>query len=261
MTKWLLLSLSKANGRILLLNGGVIPGVGVEAENVATGVDLATITNESGNYLFDHLNPGEYALTASLPGFKTTWRLVDLRTGDKLTIDFTMQVGEVTDQVTVEAATPLLQSASGDLDSLLDNRNVELIPLAQGNPTYLITLAPRASASAGYGWKYDEPGWTITTGFTFHGVAGNQLGYFLNGINNTSSIFGSGAQAMAQPPTEAVEEVKISEGYDDGRHTQVGDQRVSRVGLRILAQQRLERGCLLRQSGGIRETCLDVARP
>ena len=194
--------------------GGVIPGVGVKAEHIATGVDLVTITNDSGNYLIDHLNPGEYSLTVSLPGFKTTRRVVDLRTGDKLTIDFTMQLGEVTEEVTVEAATPLLQSASGDLDHLLDNRNIESIPLSQGNPTYLITLAPGASASAGYGWKYDEPGWTITTGFTFHGVAGNQLGYSLNGINNTSSIFGSGAQAMAQPSTEAVEELKISEGYD-----------------------------------------------
>ena len=177
-------------GRVVDDTGGVIPGVAVTATNVATGVDLSTVSNDTGTYRINYVEPGEYELTVSLPGFKTIKQTVQLRTGDALLLDFTLEVGEVTEEVTVQAQAPLLQSSNATLSNLIDNERIETLPLAQGNPSHLLILAPGASSPPGGGWKWDEPGWSIATGFYFHGTRGNAIGFTLNGINNVGNAVG-----------------------------------------------------------------------
>jgi len=210
-------SRASVNGRVTDNTGGVIPGVNVVATNTESSVEVPTVTNDTGSYRVDYLQPGSYKLTVSLPGFKTVNRTVALATGDSLTLDFRMEVGEVTDQITVEADTPLLQSNNASLSNLIGNEQIETLPMAQGNPTHLLVMAPGASSPAGGGWKWDEPGWSITTGFYFHGVQGNAVGFTLNGINNSGTIFGGSQQAQVQPSAEAVEEIKIAHDYTASR--------------------------------------------
>ena len=195
----------------------MIPGVNVTATNTQSSVEFPTVTNDTGVYRIDYLQPGPYELMVSLPGFKTVKRAVALSTGDSLTIDFTMEVGEVTEQVTVEGGTPLLQSANATLSNVIENEQIQTLPLAQGNPSHLLIMAPGASSPAGGGWKWDEPGWSITTGFYFHGTQGNAVGFTLNGINNSGTVFGGAQQAQVQPSAEAVEEIKIAHDYTASR--------------------------------------------
>ena len=208
-------------GRVVDDTGGVIPGVSVTAANVATGVDLSTVSNDTGSYRINYMDPGEYELTVSLPGFKTIKQPVQLRTGESLIRDYTLEVGEVTEEVTVQARAPLLQSSNATLSNLIDNELIETLPLAQGNPSHLLILAPGASSPPGGGWKWDEPGWSIATGFYFHGTRGNAIGFTLNGINNVGNAVGGSQQAQVQPSTEAVQEMKISHDYDatKGHHS------------------------------------------
>ena len=201
------------SGRVTDSTAGVIPGVNVTAANTESGVEFTRVTNDKGIYRIDYLDPGSFELTVSLPGFKTVKRKVELATGDSPTIDFTLEVGEVTEQVTVEAKTPLLQSANATLSNLIQNEQIQTLPMAQGNPAHLLIMAPGASSPAGGGWKWDEPGWSITTGFYFHGSQGNAIGFTLNGINNSGTIFGGGQQAQVQPSAETVEEIKIAHDY------------------------------------------------
>ena len=208
---------ASVGGRVVDDTGGVIPGVNVGATNTGTGVEVPTVTNDTGAYRIDYLLPGSYELSASLPGFKTITRTLNLATGDALTIDFTMEVGEVTDQITVEAETPLLQSSNATLSNLIGNEQIETLPMAQGNPAHLLIMAPGASSPAGGGWKWDEPGWSITTGFYFHGTQGNAVGFTLNGINNSGTVFGGSQQAQVQPSAEAVEEIRIAHDYTASR--------------------------------------------
>ncbi len=205
------------NGRVMDNTGGVIPGVNVTAANTATGVEFPTVTNDTGLYRIDFLTPGPYDVTASLPGFKTTTQTIDLRTGDDPTVDFTLVVGEVTEQITVQAQAPLLQSTNATLSNLIEAEQIETLPMAQGNPSHLLVMAPGASSPPGGGWKWDEPGWSITTGFYFHGSQGNAVGFTLNGINNVGTVFGGAQQAQTAPPAEAVKEIKISHDYTAAR--------------------------------------------
>ena len=60
------------NGTVTDETGGVVPGVDVTVRNVNTGVERQAVTNDTGNYVVSGLNLGEYDVTVSLAGFKTS---------------------------------------------------------------------------------------------------------------------------------------------------------------------------------------------
>src|SRR5689334_1983492 len=81
-------------GRITDSSGGRLPGVTVTATNVATNVASTTTTNGEGDYAIPFLNPGTYALSAELSGFKKIVRQnLQVTVGEKLGVDLTLEVG------------------------------------------------------------------------------------------------------------------------------------------------------------------------
>ena len=85
-------------------SGALIPGVEVTARNVDTGVTSSSITNESGTYRFPSLQPGNYEVSASLPGFQRQAFRLTLGTSQQIRQNFTLQVGAVTQSVEVTIA-------------------------------------------------------------------------------------------------------------------------------------------------------------
>ena len=230
MSKWTILSFillaalvvvtplkgqARANisGQVRDNTGHLIAGVNVTVTKIASRLELPTVTNDRGSYRVDYLEPGTYQMTASLPGFKTVRRRLFLATGDSLHIDFTLEIGRVTEEVRVKAETPLLESGNATLTSLIQNEQIETLPLAQGNPAHLLTMAPGSSSAPGGGWNWDDPGRPVTTGFYFHGSQGNAVGFTLNGINNSGTILGGSQQPQVQPSAEAVQEIKVAHDY------------------------------------------------
>jgi hypothetical protein len=202
-------------GRITDSTEAIIAGAEISAASKATGVVLNTVSNEQGNYRFDFLNPGTYELTVTTSGFKTLSREVELRTGDRLMLDLALEVGDLTERVTVTAETPLLETTNADRGQVIDNRRISMLPLAQGNPSFLLMIAPGAnSGSSSNQFKFDEPGFEVVGNFSFHGAPRGTMGFTLNGIANNLSRTGSGQAGNSQPPAEAVEEFKISQSYD-----------------------------------------------
>ena len=99
------------SGTIKDASGGVVPGVTVTATSVQTQTPTVAVTDATGFYTFPNLRPGQYVLTAELEGFKKIVREnMQLDAGGALTIDFALETGAITEQVTVTAETPLLQS-------------------------------------------------------------------------------------------------------------------------------------------------------
>src|ERR1035441_9410588 len=93
--------------------GALMPGVPIEAQNLATNEINRTTTNVTGYYAFPVLPIGTYRVTAAPPGFKKAIRdNLELRVGDQVQQDFTLEVGAVTDQVTVTAGGALLQGTA-----------------------------------------------------------------------------------------------------------------------------------------------------
>src|SRR5262245_13008035 len=107
-------------------SGALIPGVTITLKNNGTGVVNTTISNESGAYSFPSVAPGTYAVSASLPGFRTT-TFSDVGVGNsaQVRLDFNMQLGEVATQTDVSiGAQQLLTESSATVGTVLPQSTV-----------------------------------------------------------------------------------------------------------------------------------------
>src|SRR3954451_2888501 len=130
-------------GRISDASGGRMPGVTVTATNVATNVASTTTTNGEGDYAILFLNPGSYAISAELAGFKKVIRQnLEVRVGEKLGVDLTLDVGTMSETVAVTAESPMLVTTSGSTGQTVGEKMISMIPLSDGNPFALARLAP-----------------------------------------------------------------------------------------------------------------------
>jgi hypothetical protein len=84
--------------------GGGIPGAHVKAVNTATGVELAAVSNESGNYTLPYLLAGAYRIEAQATGFKRSVRdNIELRINDRVELNIELEVGQATESIEVRA--------------------------------------------------------------------------------------------------------------------------------------------------------------
>jgi len=124
-------------------SGAVVPGATVIVTNRGTGIASRTETNEAGLYILPTLIPGSYSLEVQKPGFKT-YRVDNftLETGQKLRLDVVMQVGEVREQVEVQAAVTPLQQETAEISKTITSTEVRNIPLAFRTAYSLLMLVP-----------------------------------------------------------------------------------------------------------------------
>jgi hypothetical protein len=191
-------------GRITDKSGAVLPGVTVNATNVATNVASTTTTGGEGDYSILYLTPGAYTVTAELSGFKKVVReRVEVRVGDRLTIDFSMEVGQLEETVTVSAESPLLEMASGSAGQVIDERRISLMPLSDGNPFVLSRLVPGVAYTGDlkFSRPFDNAG---TSSINADGSTGGNE-FSLDGSPNMAS----GRRVAFVPPAGAVAEFKV----------------------------------------------------
>ncbi|MEN6608360.1 MAG: carboxypeptidase-like regulatory domain-containing protein, partial [Bryobacteraceae bacterium] len=121
----------------------VIPGAAVTVTDVAKGTTRAIKTGATGEYVVPFLDPGKYSITVEAAGFKkSTQSGITTRVADRLTINFQLQVGELAEQVTVEAVTPLVNAVTNTLGQVVENRRIVDLPLNGREPFALAALAP-----------------------------------------------------------------------------------------------------------------------
>ncbi len=193
-------------GRVTDSSGAVVPSVSVGALNLETGVTVTAQSNEQGNYLLLHLNPGRYRLFAEHAGFKKFERsAVEVRVGDAITIDIGLEPGAVSESVTVTAETPLLVTSEASVGQLVDRRRLIELPLAGGNPLYLLQLTPGiiATNASSHGWFPHALDSISNVAAVGTRTRSNQ--FALDG----NPIMTQGGQASYSPPPEMVQEMKI----------------------------------------------------
>src|SRR5262245_45973532 len=92
-------------------SGGVVPGVEVVLTNERTNLARTTVTNERGEYVFTNVDPGSYTLKATLAGYKTIDRReIPIGTQQFLTMDLTMELGRIEENITVTGQSPLIET-------------------------------------------------------------------------------------------------------------------------------------------------------
>ncbi len=123
-------SVGTVSGLVQDETGGVIPGVEVSLTNIATGAERNTVTGDAGIYTFNSMAPGEYTLTAAIAGFKTLQQTgLRVVSGETLTLDVALSVGEVTDTVEVTATLPTIEKQSNKAGYARTNEEIARLPL------------------------------------------------------------------------------------------------------------------------------------
>jgi hypothetical protein len=199
-------------GRITDESGAVLPGVTVTVANAATNVVSTTVSNATGDYALLYLTPGTYSVSAELSGFKKVMRdHVEVRVGDRLGLDFKMEVGRIEETVTVEARTPLLETRTGSAGQVIDEKSIALMPLSDGNPFVLSRLAPGVAyhGDLKFSRPFDNAG---TSSFTADGGPGGNE-FTLDGSPNMTH----GRRVAFVPPAGAVQEFKVETATFDAQ--------------------------------------------
>jgi hypothetical protein len=133
-------------GRITDSSGSVVPSAKVMLQNAGTqDVRTATPTAE-GEFLFTLLQPGRYDLRIEAPGFKTfTATMINVVSGDRKRVDASLEVGQLTESVTVEATGTALQSETSTVSTVITTKAVQELPLNGRNFINLTINAPGAA--------------------------------------------------------------------------------------------------------------------
>jgi hypothetical protein len=137
-------------------SGAVVPGATIVATNNATGVKTERQTTGAGLYNLSPLPPGEYTVTVSITGFQTlTQQHVVVDALSVVGLNLTLQVGSSTQEVTVSAAPPQLNTTDASLGQTMRNEVYTLLPLQMGNaprdPTAFAQLMPGVTTSPATG--------------------------------------------------------------------------------------------------------------
>ena len=199
-------------GRITDSSNARMPGVTVVATNVETNVAQTTVTNSEGDYTVLYLNPGTYTVTAELSGFKKLARNnLQVRVGEKLGVDFTLEVGAMAETVQVSAEAPVLTTTSGSTGQTISEKTIAMMPLSDGNPFALARLAPGIAYNGDlkFSRPFDNGG---TSGIVTGGAPGGNE-FSLDGSPNMAN----GRRVAFVPPAGAVQEFKVeTASFDAG---------------------------------------------
>ena len=124
-------------------SGSIVPGATVILKNDQTGVGINRLTNSDGRYVFDYVDPGTYTLTVEVTGFKTAiQRNVVVRQRGDVTVDMKIEVGNLSETVTVTGSPVAVQFNTSSRDLTVDMKMVVDLPSITRNPFQLALLDP-----------------------------------------------------------------------------------------------------------------------
>lgn len=150
---------AQITGRVTDSSEAVVPSVSITVTNADNGTTRKAATNEQGYYTVPLLQPGRYQMSVQHQGFRPVSRDgITLAVDQVARINFVLEVGTVAESVEVTAVAPLVDSGSGTVGKVIENRRVADLPLNGRNALALMMLAPavkplparrRAGSSAG----------------------------------------------------------------------------------------------------------------
>jgi hypothetical protein len=206
-------------------NGGAVSGASVTGRNLDTGLTQATSTTDAGVYSLPNLPPGRYSVVVEAPGLKKySQEGVTVLTGTTVSLDIPMQVGGVSENVTVIADASQLQTATSEIGSTVEPVLVANLPLAIGgtirNPVEFIKLVP------GFvGGVDNNPGSNSSDDFKVNGGQEGGTDILVDGVS--ISLVSPNTQWNKGVSTDAVDEFRVLQSNFSAEYGQSGDGIVS----------------------------------
>ncbi len=192
--------------------GAMVPNASIEAKNTNTGAVYPVSSTTTGNYTLAQLPAGVYQLSASVPGFKHFLRTgITVMVAQTLRIDIALEVGNITETVTVNADAPLLRTESGDLSHNVASQRLNDLPMlsiggAIRDPMAVAQLIPGANNSGGV---------------RISGTPANTQNLRIEGQDSNNTLWSLTPQ-MTQPSVDAIEEFSVQTSNYAAEYGQAG---------------------------------------
>jgi len=176
-------------GRVSDEQGGSLEGAAVTARSTATNASRTMVAGSSGQYFIPNLPAGAYELRASLPGFSET-RMAGLvlRVGQETTVDVTLKVGGITEELLVAGAQPLLETTRNTIGTIIDKDQIDRLPVIDRDFASLALLAPGVT----FGTGGNGPSLSV------NGQRGFANGFYVDGATAEWQQFGRQSSTFVQ---------------------------------------------------------------
>jgi hypothetical protein len=199
--------------------GAVVPGAKVVVKNVETGGEYTSASTSTGSFTLGEVASGLYSVTVSMTGFKTAVRQgITVSTAQTVRVDFALEVGQISESVTVNADAPLLRTESGELSHNVRGDSLSSIPVlsiggAAGstgirNPYAVVTMLP------GTDWRPDAS-------VRVNGTPGNTQALRVEGMDATNNMWQQMGQ-YTQQGVDAIQEFAVQTSNYAAEYGQAG---------------------------------------
>jgi len=202
---------STITGTVVDSSGGVLPGATVTAKHLATNVVSTSSTNTQGAFTIASLVPGTYEVTVTLDGFKSfVIKDVVLTAVQGAAVKAVLQVGGITETVTVASSSEIIQTQSTTISSTITTNQITKLPLTSRSAMDFVNFLPGVSTPAG------------NRNATINGLPQGVINITLDGINIQDNTLrtGDGFFSIVSPRLDAIEEVSVTtagQGADAGQ--------------------------------------------
>lgn len=209
------------SGTVTDPKGATVPGATVTITNVETNQSTTLTTSDSGSFTANLLDPVVYKIVVEAPSFKKSIvEKVKVDTASTATINIVLELGSVSEQVTIEADTPLLNSESGTAGQTITERQLQDVPLSNRSVLDLALTAPNVTGDVGS----EDPGVSSTTpapGFnlSLNGGRPGSTSILADGANNTGVGL---ARAVVSFTPETVQEFTVQTSAFSAEYGQTG---------------------------------------
>ena len=196
-------------GTVSDTSGGVIAGAKVTVVNEGTALTRTVRSDANGEYTAPALPTGHYSLLVESTGFKQlTLSNVEVGVDQRVRMDLKLDVGAMTDSVSITAETPLLQTSSSELGTTIGNEQIEALPLNGRNFVNLTRTVPGVLRGIP-GANIDGAGslaWRASASFSANGQRPRDNNYMLDGVDNNETWLQT---VVVFPSVDALDEFKL----------------------------------------------------
>ena len=207
-------------GRVIDSTGAAVPAAVVQVRNTATNEAATAVSDAQGIYAVPLLRPGSYNLSTQVAGFKAYTREgLTLNIGQTAAVDITLEVGAVTEQVTVTGEAPLLETTTADRGGVIDSQRVREFPLNARNPFMLSLLIAGVNFNGAQIYQRPFDNGAIAD-WSINGSQNRQNEFLLDGAPNNAQAGGNNIALV--PPVDAVQEFKIQTNSYDAQYGHTG---------------------------------------
>jgi hypothetical protein len=191
-------------------SGAAVANAHVKAVEERSNVAAETGTDIHGAYAFPALRPGIYRVETEATGFRRLVRpSIEVHVADRLEVNLQMQLGAVSETLEVSGAAPLVESQSGAIGNVIENRKIVDLPLNNRNPFQLALLSPGVVPAPNFGNAFNT-----SANFLINGNRGNTSEMLVDGVTNSVPAANPILVVSLFPSPDALEESRVqTNGY------------------------------------------------